>query len=270
MAIYNINTGPLYTDYGALPSPKKRGNLAITGVFDFPKRDGTTEKNWGDTIEAFLDAEDINFKPKQCNLYLYLEGTNKTDYNTNLNALLSALKNATSITTDYGLDVEIKSTGKITVSEYLSMNSAYIQYTFEMPNGVLEVATQAASGGNGYKIDNYNLFEDFGLIVKSRSDNKSIAKYNNQDTTTAYEQDLSQRQPKVISLDVTMQASSPYYFLNQISRLHQLLASPDSKTLTFPDGENLEVYCRDGFKINDVQTLGKTTAQFYLKLREII
>lgn len=43
--------------------------LAVQGIFDLPKRKGITERNWGTSIEPFVDAEDIELEGRELILY---------------------------------------------------------------------------------------------------------------------------------------------------------------------------------------------------------
>lgn len=50
--------------------------IAISGVFDLPKRKGTTEYNWGTSIEPFVDAEDIELDGRTLVLSLVVRSEN--------------------------------------------------------------------------------------------------------------------------------------------------------------------------------------------------
>lgn len=270
MAEYYINS-PSLSNYGAKASPKTRQTLAITGVFDFPKRDGDSEFNWGDEVEAFTDTEDFEWKEKSCTLRVFLQGSDAEDYETKLTSFKNNSMGLSSLSSDYGLDIEdLRTTGVIEVVEHLKDNAATCTINFIAQDGILSGVLGTASGGSGYLLDGYSFIEDFGLYVQKRNDNKSVAKYQDYDTTVDYETlPTASRQPRDIQLDVTMIATSLSDFTAQMGKLHQLLASEGLRTLTFPDGNTHQVYCKDGFKINTVKTGGNVSASFYLKLREI-
>lgn len=50
--------------------------IAISGVFDLPKRKGITEYNWGTGIEPFVDAEDIELDGRTLLLSLVVRSEN--------------------------------------------------------------------------------------------------------------------------------------------------------------------------------------------------
>lgn len=69
--IYKFDDTPI-TDFGAIPSPAN-GQFAISGILDMPKRVGTTEHNWGASIEPFVDAEDIELDGRTINLQVAIK-----------------------------------------------------------------------------------------------------------------------------------------------------------------------------------------------------
>jgi len=270
MAIYSINNTPI-SNYGAIASPAQKQTLALKGVFDFPKRDGDTEYNWGNEIEPFLNTQDIKFKPKTCSLRVYIQGANKYEYEANLSAFKNAALNMISIQSSYWLDLNvIKTTGEISVQEFINKNAAVCEVIFETRNGVLNGSLGTPGGGAGFKLNNYNFQKDLNLIVQKREGDKSIPSIYTDQVTDEYEIPVTVRKEKDISISVTMISDHLANFLLQMGKLHQLLASEGLKTITFPDGSTANVYCKDGFTINEVHTgKGIVYASFYLKLREV-
>jgi len=270
MANYSINGNPI-SNYGCIASPKESGCLAITGAFDFPARDGDIEHDWGSETEPFLNALDMKFKPNVCTLSLFLSGTNNAIYQQSLTNIKSQLTNMGYLSSSYGLFLDqIKTTGEINVNEFLNKNCAKVEAKFEVANGVLSGTLGTASGGSGYLLSNYNLKADFSLLVQRRIDNKSFGSFKDADTTEPYEKSITIREPRDIGLDVVIMTIDIPSFLNKISRFHQLLSLPNPLVLRFPDGQTINVFCRDGFKISRIQILGGIYAKFYLKLREIL
>ena len=57
--IYKFDTIDV-TAYGVLPM-RGDGGVAVSGLFDFPKRKGEIERNWGDGVEPYLDGKDLEY-----------------------------------------------------------------------------------------------------------------------------------------------------------------------------------------------------------------
>ena len=55
--IYKLNNVPI-SSYGAYPVLSSE-KLALSGIFDCPKRKSPTERNWGTSIEPWVDEQDI-------------------------------------------------------------------------------------------------------------------------------------------------------------------------------------------------------------------
>ena len=66
------------------------------GALDFLKRKGRTAHNWldDDGEEAFTDAADINFGPRDIILFCYIKASSKTNFFTQLNAFKAVLKSS--------------------------------------------------------------------------------------------------------------------------------------------------------------------------------
>ncbi|MBR8535382.1 hypothetical protein KDU71_07405 [Carboxylicivirga sediminis] len=268
MALYNFNTTNPVT-IGAIPSPASVGELALTGLFDFPKRIGETEYDWGDGYEALVEADDIELADREVSFRVFIQGANAADLASKIEAFKNTCLASTTLTSSFGISLEIRLNKGITFTEDIRHHSAIGLAKFTVTNGLLPGVLGAASGGNGFLIDNYNFVADFGIYVQKRKDNKSISSVIDLDTTEKYISDINNRQPRNIQLNCLMQASNLDVLTQRMGRLHQLLALEGLRTLTFPDGSTHQVYCKDGLKVTKVYTMGgQSIAQFYFKLRE--
>jgi len=66
----------------------------VRGALDFLKRKGKTAHNWLDYNgeEAFIDAGDIHFEPRDIILFCYIKADTKADFLTNLNLFKAVLE----------------------------------------------------------------------------------------------------------------------------------------------------------------------------------
>lgn len=78
--MYTLNNISL-DDYGFIPSQSDGSNLAITGVWDMPKRMGKTYHDWTDKdgIEPYVAVEDIRFEGRDIQLVGLIRGSSELD-----------------------------------------------------------------------------------------------------------------------------------------------------------------------------------------------
>ena len=78
---YLLDTLDIATTYGIYVQKVK-------GALDFLKRKGETAHNWPDSHgeEAYTDADDIYFGPRDIILFCYIKADTKADFLTKLNS----------------------------------------------------------------------------------------------------------------------------------------------------------------------------------------
>ncbi len=260
--MYKINDTDI-TTYGILPSPSSPGDLALSGALDFPKRLGTTEYNWGNETEAFVDAEDIEFDGRNLTFRGFLKAADRITFLAKVEAFKTACIACTIFSTPLG-DFPVILKDEIKVTEYLNSNVAIITVEFWQEN-ITFGSAGTSSGGIGYKLAGYNLKNDFGIVVEKRANDLDVAKRIEVKTTGLYTQ-TEHRGPRDIQLNCTMISDNLTGLVTNMNKFHALLASEGMKTLAFPDGKTHEVYIKDGFQ---AQIKGNRIAKFYFKLREV-
>ena len=84
---YKLDSLDLATTYGIYVQKTK-------GALDFLKRKGETSHSWLDENgeEAFTDADDIHFGPRDIILFCYIKADTKADFLTNLNSFKAVLE----------------------------------------------------------------------------------------------------------------------------------------------------------------------------------
>ena len=99
--------------------------IALEGVFSFPKRKGTTERNWLTQIEPFVDAEDLEFDGRAMTLSVWLRGDSWVQYNDRLTAFKNACIACRTLATEYAsFPVVLKDS--VEVEEYIGHNQAFV------------------------------------------------------------------------------------------------------------------------------------------------
>ena len=227
------------TAYGVLPL-QSDGGIALSGMFDLPKRKGETERNWGDRIEPYTESEDLAFEGRSIGLKVVMPDADNLEEFCRAclecRLLGTELGNFRVIVKD-GIQVE-RSGGKIVK---ISVN--FWQDEVSFPE-----LTLAGSGGEGYILGGYHLERDFGIQVASLKDDLDIPKRIEVNTTDHYRENCY-RSSGNLTLECCLWAENLVGIAGRIGQFHALCAAPGLKLLRFPGGRQKEVYVKDGFKV---------------------
>ncbi len=250
-------------NFGAVAA-RKGERIALEGVFSFPKRKGTTERNWLTQIEPFVDAEDLEFDGRAMTLSVWLRGDSWVQYNDRLTAFKNACIACRTLATEYAsFPVVLKDS--VEVEEYIGHNRAFVSATFWQETVQFPALTAQSSGGDGYRIDGFNLLTDFGIRVYKRQDNNDVGKRIETDTTEPYT--LTQYRDKgTATFKCYLRGESFADIYAKMTRFHALCASSGLRTLHLPDGAELSGYVKDGFT---AKAEHRTKVSFDFKLRLI-
>lgn len=96
----------LLSTYGIIPGQVEGEDLAVKGIFDLPKRSGTTFKDWDDqnSVEPYVESDEIFLEGRNITFHGILEGT-KADTESNIELLKTDISNFNNIVpfeTPYG------------------------------------------------------------------------------------------------------------------------------------------------------------------------
>lgn len=233
-----INGKNIYSEYGLLFQ-------SISGILDMPKRKGLISRDWGTSIEPFLDANDIEFEGRNIELQCI------------------------------GEIPDILFSGQIELSTPWGSSICYCQDEIKYkerqliiplyePSWIQPAISVTASGGTGFIIDGFNLYKDFGMIISEITDYKNIANRINVETTDYYKK-VWFRSESVINISGVFEANSRS-ILQNISSFFALISSSGVKTLSVPGMESIHVYSSDGCKITNIRD---NYASFSITLRQI-
>lgn len=248
------------SSYDAFPYVSQTKDcIAISGVFDLPKRKGITEYNWGTGIEPFVDAEDIELDGRTLLLSLVVRSEN---VKSQLDKLKKACISCRRLSTGFG-SFNVICKDEISVEEYVTLNMAIVQVKFWQQSYIPAEIDINPSGGNNYVMDGYSLSADFGIYVSSRSGVEAIGKRIEIGTTLPYMQN-KYREPTTLTLKCTMLGSSLERLYSSMSRFSALCISPGLRNLTLKDNERMRIYFKDGITVT-VRT--KHVLEFDLKCR---
>ncbi len=215
--------------------------LAVTGIFDMPKRTGTTEYNWGTSIEPFVDAEDIELDGRTLSLKLCIKSQ---DYADKLDELRIALQTCTALGTDFGsFDVICKDAVSVEIhpSSMMAVITARLwQQTVFFPK--LEITPSANISSTA--LDGYSLDKDFGIYIGTSNGLGDLAKRIDVNTTLPYTH-AGYRESQDISFSCKMLGNSPGDLYYRICQFESLLAKPGLRSLV-KENISAKVYFKDG------------------------
>lgn len=228
--------------YGAIPYVQRsKGCIALAGIFDLPKRKGITEYNWGTSIEPYVDEEDIELDGRTLTLSLCIKAT---DYKSKLAALKTACIFCRKLGTEFGeFDVILKD--DISVEEYITLNLCIVKIKFWQqaysPVGITILPT----GGISYMLDEYNLRQDFDILISSRSGFENVSKRIEISTTKPYTQ-TAYRESRDITLKCTMKGRGLFDLYEKMSQFHTVCVTPGMHNLCLRENELISLYFKDG------------------------
>lgn len=229
---YKLDNIPL-SSLGAIPS---RGNqfFALEGMLDLPKRIGTTEYNWGTSIEPFVDAEDIELDGRTLVLHVLVRRIN-------LDAFKSACVACTELSFDYDA-FQVVQKDEIKVEEI----GVYckVEIPFWQDKVDIKPITVSQSGVGNYRIDGYDLVKDFGTYIGKSGDIHNTAGRIDVQTTELYTK-TKYRGAWNIGLECSMLGNNFSDVYDKMSQLHAVLTGAGSHRLLIRNNA-FKVYFRDG------------------------
>lgn len=244
------------TRYGVLPV-QGDGGVALSGMFDLPKRKGVTERNWGDRVEPFVAAGDIQLDDRTLGLKVVMTDTG------NWANFRQACLDCRELDTEWGR-FRVFAADEIRV-EPAGNGMQLIDIGFRQPEVELPALTLKGSGGTGYRLDDYQLEKDFGIGVSEVKGDRDVPKRIEPATTAFYPQTVY-RMPATITMECTMQAENLTAIAGRMGQLQALCMAPGLRTLYFADGRNRQVYVKEGFK---VKVRGNRVVSFSLKMQAL-
>jgi len=263
---YLINDIDLST-FGIRPSRIDDSTVGVSGIFDFPKRKGETEYNWGTEIEAFVSADDLKWESRDITFKGLMKAASRAALLSNLQNFAALCKSdEVTFSTPFGVFLVVLENG-ISVKE-LRDDLLKFEAKFTQQKIAFTELSLVATGGTGSLIDNYNLRNDFGIIIQDHENYLNVAKRLDVNTTGDYKKS-GYREMRDLSVQCLMVHSSMAALVAKMGQFHALLASPGLKTLITSKGDNYACYVKDGFTVSRITTGSSFTAKFNLKLRVV-
>lgn len=255
--------GKAIESFGAHPCISQE-YIALAGAFDMPKRKGTTEYNWGSSIEAFVGKEDIELDGRTLIIEVCIKGISADDYRTKLDSYKSACVSCRKLWTGFGeFDVVMKDA--MDVEEHTDNFIAIVTTKLWQPGCTLPELTVSPTEGTGALLDGYNLEKDFGIYVLSSKNSKNVAKRIDVSTTRPYTQ-TQYREAMDITIECTMTGDNLLELYSKAGQFQALCMRPGLRKLKLAGNEFYDLYFKDGMS---VKVQSDTLLKFDLKCRVI-
>lgn len=263
---YTINNVDLSV-FGIKASRVGDSSVGISGILDFPKRKGTTEYSWGTSVEAFVSADDLTWEGRSITFKGLMKGSSAADLRSKFAAFKAACTDGeVTLSTPFG-DFDVVLKDGIDTDE-IGGNMLRFEVKFLQQEVSFEELTLVPTSGSGAKIDNYNLRNDFGIIIQGHDGYFGVPQRIDIQTSDNYKQ-TAHRQMRDIQLNCLMVCADVADLLSNMGQFHALLSSAGLRTFTAYTGDTFQFYVKDGFTISRITTAWKCTAKFQLTLRSV-
>ena len=261
----------LLSDYGIIPGQAPGSNIALTGMFDLPKRIGETYRAWQDEdeIEPFVDADEIFLSGRDLVFYGLMSGPRsltmsrlailKSDI-----ALFTDLVVFSSVFGDYNVKVE-----RIETEVFDTLTKIVVRMREPQPD--LSGGVLPATGYSNYVADSIP-FKSFGLYV---SDVKGRGEEPGMESGefTIYGKEgfqITGRKPKELKINGFVKAGTLETFQTNIKALWKLLTDAGTRKVNLNDYATVEGFVTEGFTIANFQKQdGLCIANIDLRLTHI-
>ena len=231
--------------YGAIPYVQRSKEcMALTGVFDLPRRKGTTEYNWESSIEPYVDIDDIELDGRTLTLSLCIKAA---DYKDKLSALKAACISCKKLGTEFG-EFEVILKDDISVEEYIMLNMAIVKIKFwQQEYSPVEIAI-TPTGDTSYTLDGYSLQRDFDILISSRSGFEDIGKRIEVSTTRPYTQTIY-REARDTTFKCIMRGESLSELYEKMSQFQSVCIAPGMRSLRLRENETVDLYFKNGIAV---------------------
>lgn len=268
-------------DFGFQPGKAPGSNLALAGAWDMPARTGLTGYSWGDEAgqEPYIDADQIFFEGRDLTLYGIVVADSADaclTYVNELTAFIDTLTDLVDLVCDWGtFSVYVRDRVQ---AQYLDQGVAVVTLTFREPvvdmseGGTLPTYTPALTGSlnDFHDVDGFDgdAFADWGLILKDKR-NYLIRPETKTAKWRKYGAEGYQiTKPKDTEADFTFLVKGADYatFKSYLNTFQKYLKAAGLRYITQGEVSVAGAWCKDGFKVSEVNSQGGFTATLELKL----
>jgi hypothetical protein len=235
---YKLDNIPL-SSFEAMPG---RGSqyFALEGMLDLPKRIGNTERDWGTSIEPFVQVEDIQIDGRTLTLNVIVK-------HSKVENIKSAGVACKILSFDYdSFNVVCRDEIEVTPTGIYD----FVKIRFWQNDFSLKPVTIIPSASGAYLLDNFNLNKDFGIYIAQSNDLANTAKRIDAGTTEFYIR-TGYRDTREITLNCSMSGNNFENLYKKMNQFQSVLMQSGLRTLTVGNNK-FNIYFKDGITVNTV------------------
>ena len=248
---YTLNSIALST-YGITAGHAPASNVSMEGVFDMPKRTGTTFKDWddSDSVEPWVLANEIFFAGRDIVFNGSIQGT-VSGMNGYLDSFYSAINAASGLsvfTTPYN-----SASGYVKSVDPKYMNGGCsIELVFREPVVSL-VGSSPASGSSANMIDSIP-FLSFGLYLSKADALHDLPKTKEQHFTKYGEEgyQIVKRKNKTLEIKGFIVGTSLSDFTTKVQALYKVFSSAGTRSIVLDTTTTVSCFAVEGFKVSNI------------------
>ncbi len=246
----------LLSGYGIKAGRAPKSNIAVSGIFDLPKRMGKTHHNWDDddTVEPYVEADEIFLAGRDIRFYGLIKG-DKDDNISKVENLKNDISAFTDLVVfshdDYGsFNVKIE---KINVSHLRGLSEITINMREPQPDlsgGVLPATDLSAP----YLADRMPL-KSFGLVVSKTKGRSNQQEFKNEYYSIYGKEgyQINGRKHNEIKIDGFIRANDLAGFQANIKALWKLFTDEGLRKVRLNDYITIESFMTDGFRVDNIK-----------------
>jgi hypothetical protein len=248
---YTLNAVNI-TTYGLVPGHAPGSNIAMSGIFDLPKRLGQCFYEWAESnIEPWVDADEMFFAGRDIAFHGSIIGNSKqvNDFLTTLYNAVEAFTDLVVLSTPYGdFNVQVRTI----IPEYFP-GACRVVINFHEP-----VVTLTGGSIPGVAADNYMIdgipFLSWGLYYSKGSGMGDLADLKEQ-LFTKYGSEgyqMSKRKYRTFDINGFIMGADLTDFLTKTQNLRLIFSSSGMRLITINNEIIINCFAVDGFKIENV------------------
>ncbi|MCH7400128.1 hypothetical protein MM236_19185 [Belliella sp. DSM 107340] len=279
---YYYNNISLST-FGIIPGQSSLSNIAISGHLDFPKRINKTEQLWEDRngIEPYVSTGEIQFGGRDIDFHFLLNAATQSEANyklLNLYKMIDEINQLKAFTCDFGSwnvyvrdEIKINVLGNGWCSGIIPFREPVCDLNGDLPiNGDIN----NIQGIDGFNFNNLGFFlTDFrrlGIYTEAISGLYNRPKPKQQQAYS-YEKEsyqITKHNSREYILKGVIQSNDYSRLVNVIKGLNALFSQVGTRILYLPEDMIRLVFCKNGFKVSEINIDSTVTATIEINLTE--